>query len=53
MNLPRLDSTNNDHPSMRKLTKDTFYVNEFIDMIKEIKEKEIFKELIYGISLLV
>ena len=52
LNFPRPNSSNNDLPSMKNLTMNTFYVNEFADMMKEIQEKEVFRSLIYGINII-
>ncbi|CAI2383886.1 unnamed protein product [Moneuplotes crassus] len=48
LSLVKHESTNPSNDIMKKITEPTFYIQEFIDMMKELQEKHAFGQIVYA-----
>mmetsp|Transcript_11269 Transcript_11269/g.9971 ORF Transcript_11269/g.9971 Transcript_11269/m.9971 type:complete len:128 (+) Transcript_11269:322-705(+) len=48
LSLLRAETIKTKHYSAKSFTKNVFYVKEFLDMMKELQEKDIFEQLVYA-----
>ncbi|CAI2386274.1 unnamed protein product [Moneuplotes crassus] len=48
LSIMRLESTNDKDLELESITDRTFYISEFLDMARDLQQKEIFSEIIYA-----